>query len=276
MSAMVPKEVLAVVTGPEQSAGLAAAEMLALRWSAHVTLLHLAQMPEPVGVSPSFGSDLWTQVLADARTSASKDRDALESWRGRSKAKTELRSVEVMGAAADVIVAYSAMHADLAVLESGTTALQEAAFEAALFRSGRPVLLVPKAWRGQSLGARILIAWNGKREAARAVADAQPFLEEAQSVHVVTVDASPPFEGAAEPGVDIAAHLARHGLKVELRQVDGKGRPAEVALVEEARSIGADLMVLGGFGHSRLRQFVFGGVTRALSRNAPLPLLMSH
>lgn len=273
---MLPKETLAVVTGPDQTAALAAAETLALRWKAHVTLLHLAQMPEPVGVSPSFGSDLWTQALADARTSATKDRDELERWRSLSKAKAELRSVEVMGAAADVIVAYSAMHADLTVMECGTTPLQEVAFEAALFRSGRPVLVVPKGWSGGAVGERIVIAWNGKREAARAVADAQPFLQEAKAVHIVTVDVEAPFEGAAAPGVEIAAHLTRHGLQVELHQCEGRGRPAETVLVEEARRIGADLMVLGGYGHSRLRQFVFGGVTRALSRHAPLPLFMSH
>jgi nucleotide-binding universal stress UspA family protein len=177
-----------------------------------------------------------------------------------------------MGAAADAIVAYSGAHADLTVLECGATALQEAAFESALFRSGRPVLLLPKGWRGQTLGKRILLAWNGKREAARALADAEAFFEDADSIHVVTVDGIAPFEGAEEPGVEIAAHLARHGLNVELRQVESAGRAAEAVLVDEARGVGADMMVLGGFGHSRFRQFVFGGVTRALSRSAPLPL----
>jgi nucleotide-binding universal stress UspA family protein len=135
---------------------------------------------------------------------------------------------------------------------------------------------MPKAWREGPLGKRILVAWNGKREAARALADAAPFLEGAEAVHIVTIDAHPAFEGAAEPGVEIAEYLARHDLKVELRQVDGMGRPAEAALIDEARTLGADLVIMGGFGHSRLRQFVFGGVTRALSRSAPLPLFMSH
>lgn len=273
---MVPKHILAVVTSPDEEAALTAAEALAERWAAHVVMLHLAQMPEPVGVSPSFGSDLWTQVLADARKAAAAGRETLEARRRSSAAQLELRSVEVIGAAAESIVAYNAIHTDLTVLECVAAPLQEVAFEAALFRSGRPVLVMPKNWRGGPLGQRILVAWNGKREAARAVADAAPFLEEAESIHVVTIDAQPAFEGAAEPGVEIAAHLARHNLKVELRHVDGLGRSAETALVEEARAIGADLIVMGGFGHSRLRQFVFGGVTRALSRSAPLPLFMSH
>jgi nucleotide-binding universal stress UspA family protein len=273
---MIPKDVLAVVTAPEQEAALSAAEALAGRWSAHVAVLHLAQLPEPVGVSPSFGSDLWTQVLADARKTAATDRDALLKRSRDGATPFELRSVEVIGAAAEAIVAHNAMHGDLSILESGATPLQEAAFEAALFKSGRPVLLMPRGWKGGALGKRILVAWNGKREAARALGDAAPFLDEAEAVHVVTVDAQPAYEGAAAPGVEIAAHLARHGLKVELRQVDGLGRSAEAALVDEARAIGADLIVMGGFGHSRLRQFVFGGVTRALSRNTPLPLLMSH
>lgn len=273
---MVPKQILAIVTTPEEESALTAADMLAERWSAHIVVLHLAQMPEPVGVSPSFGSDLWTQVLADARKAAGADREVLEKRRRNSAAPMEVRSVEVMGAAVDAVVTYNAVHTDISILECSGAPLQEAAFEAALFRSGRPVLMTPKGWRGGALGKRILVAWNGKREAARALADAEPFLQKAESIHVVTVDAQPAFEGAAEPGVEIAAHLARHELKVELRQVDGMGRSAEAAIVDEARAVGADLIVMGGFGHSRLRQFIFGGVTRALSRHTPLPLLLSH
>jgi nucleotide-binding universal stress UspA family protein len=92
---------------------------------------------------------------------------------------------------------------------------------------------------------------------------------------VTTVDARPNGEGAA-PGRDITRHLARHGVNVELRNVDGLGRASAAVLMDEARELGADLMVMGGYGHSRLRQFVFGGVTRALIAASPVPLLLSH
>lgn len=274
--AATPKDLLAIVAAPGEFAGLAAAESLSRRWTSHLTVLHLAQLPDPVGVSPSFGSDLWSQTIEEARKESAAERAVLERWVAERTPEAELKSVEVLGAAADAIVTYTALHTDLTILASGTAPAADAAFEAALFKSGRPVLVMPREWSSGDIGSQPIIAWNGKREAARAVADAAPFLQEAKSVHVVTVDAQPAFEGAPAPGVDIAAHLTRRGLKVDLRQVDGEGASAESIILQEARAVGADLIVMGGFGHSRLRQFVFGGVTRALWRSAPLPLLMSH
>lgn len=107
------------------------------------------------------------------------------------------------------------------------------------------------------------------------LADAEPFLQAADQITVVTVDAQ--FDGYGEgPGRDICTYLAHKGFSVELRNVDGMGRQAEVALMNEARALDADLIVMGGYGHSRLREFVFGGVTRAMSRSATTPVLMSH
>ncbi len=126
-----------------------------------------------------------------------------------------------------------------------------------------------------TLGKRIMVAWKSKREAARALADAAAFMQDAEHVAVVTVDAKPNGDGAG-PGRDICRHLARRGVEVELRNADGLGRSSEDALLEEARHIGADLIVMGGYGQSRLREFVFGGVTRALTRTSPVPLLLSH
>jgi nucleotide-binding universal stress UspA family protein len=175
----------------------------------------------------------------------------------------------------EALVAKHAMHADITVLASSTDASLEAAFEGALFKSGRPLLLVPMDERPATIGKRIAVAWKAKREAARALADAEPFLREADQITVVTVDAQ--FDGYGEgPGRDICTYLAHKGFSVELRNVDGMGRPAELALMDEARALEADLMVMGGYGHSRLREFVFGGVTRALSRSATMPVLMSH
>lgn len=175
----------------------------------------------------------------------------------------------------EALVAKHAMHADLTVLAASKDASPEAAFEGALFNSGRPLLLVPMEEKPQTVGKRIVVAWKAKREAARALTDAEPFLREADQVTVVTVDAHPDGYGEG-PGRDISTYLAHKGLNVELRNIDGLGQPAEVALLREARALDADLIVMGGYGHSRLREFVFGGVTRALSRKATIPVLMSH
>jgi nucleotide-binding universal stress UspA family protein len=152
-----------------------------------------------------------------------------------------------------------------------------AVFEGALFGSGRPVLMTPPDWNGETIGKRILVAWNGKRESARALADAMPFLESADHVILATIDAKPDVSGVGPaPGADIAAHLARHGVKVELRNLDGLGGDAADMLIAEARASDADLIVMGGYGRPRLSEYVFGGVTRTMAAKSPVPVLMSH
>lgn len=152
-----------------------------------------------------------------------------------------------------------------------------AVFEGVLFGSGRPVLLVPPSWKGLELGRNVVVAWNGKREAARALADAAPLLDKADLVTIMTVDAQPSVDGVGPaPGADIAAHLARRGLRVEVRNLDGLGRDSSDILMEGAARIGADLIVMGGYGRARLREWIFGGVTRAVIENAQVPVFMSH
>ena len=102
-------------------------------------------------------------------------------------------------------------------------------------------------------------------------------IDSAETVIVVTVDAKPRLFGHGEhPGANIAAHLSRRGKHVEVRNVDGAGKPVSAALIEQARAINADLIVMGGYASSRLREMVFGGATRDLLRKSEAPLLMSH
>jgi nucleotide-binding universal stress UspA family protein len=238
-------------------------------------VLLLGQLPEPVTGDPIYSSSLWAELVTQARARFARDREAVRKRLDRMDAPVELRQEEAMLGSVEALVAKHAMHADITVMASSSDASVEAAFEGALFKSGRPLLLVPMDKKPASIGKRIVVAWKAKREAARALADAEPFLRGADQVTVVTVDAQ--FDGYGEgPGRDICTYLAHKGLNVELRNIDGMGRPAEVALMDEARALEADLMVMGGYGHSRLREFVFGGVTRALSRSATMPVLMSH
>jgi nucleotide-binding universal stress UspA family protein len=268
-------EVLAIVTGPGQDGVLGTSEMLASRWGGRLTVLLLGQLPEPVAGDPIFTSSLWADLVTQARARFAKDRDALRRRLDSMDVTVELRQEETMLGGVEALVAKHAMHADITVMASSKDAPLEAAFEGALFKSGRPLLLVPMEEKPATIGKRIVVAWKAKREAARALADAEPFLREADQITVVTVDAQPDGYGEG-PGRDICTYLAHKGLSVELRNIDGMGRPAEVGLMNEARALEADLIVMGGYGHSRLREFVFGGVTRALSRSAKLPVLMSH
>jgi len=268
-------EVLAVVTGPGQEGVLGVGDMLASRWGGRLTVLLLEQLPEPVLGDPIYSSTLWSQLVAQARERFTRDRNAVRKELDGLCATVEFRHEETMLGGVEALVAKHAMHADLTVLAASKDASPEAAFEGALFKSGRPLLLVPMEEKPQAVGKRIVVAWKAKREAARALTDAEPFLREADQVTVVTVDAHPDGYGEG-PGRDISTYLAHKGLNVELRNIDGLGQPAEVALIKEARALEADLIVMGGYGHSRLREFVFGGVTRALSRKATIPVLMSH
>ena len=150
-------------------------------------------------------------------------------------------------------------------------------FDALLMHGGRPVLLVPP---GTSLPApvrHVCLAWQPRREATRALHDALPLLAPGARVDVAVVDAEPRLLGHGErPGSDIAAHLARHGLDPQVLPVSKGDRKIGLALVEQARESGAELLVMGGFSHSRWRQQVFGGVTRTVLAKASLPVLFSH
>lgn len=143
--------------------------------------------------------------------------------------------------------------------------------------AGRPVLVVPHAGRFADAGQRVIVAWNGSREAARAVHDAMPILRAAREVSVLTLDADA-GDGDPErwPGADIAAHLARHGVKVATRHsVRGEISVAD-ALLNRVADDGADLIVMGAYGTARAREFVLGGATRDLLRTMTVPVLMSH
>ena len=150
--------------------------------------------------------------------------------------------------------------------------MPESVFETALFDSGRPVLVVPQGFSGM-VGKRILFAWNGSTESARAISLAMPVLAGAESIDVLSVD------GAMVPGPsssEIAESLRSHGLNVTSQHVKPGSRTAGQTIVDTAVAGGADLIVKGAYTQSRLRQMIFGGMTRHLILNSPLPVLFSY
>lgn len=142
-----------------------------------------------------------------------------------------------------------------------------------LLASSRPVLCVPYAGSFPTLGQHVLVAWNGSREAGRAVHDALPFLKKAQQVSVVTIDDVVP--GGAEPEA-VGEYLKGHGVNATVRHVPKGDVGAEDALLGLISDNGIDLVVMGAYGHSRTRELLFGGVTRSLLRFMTSPLLLSH
>ena len=158
--------------------------------------------------------------------------------------------------------------------------------QAALFRPlpqevalavGRPILVIPYAGSWNDIGRRVLVGWDSSREATRAINDAMPLLSCAETVTILAVD---PADGPAGhgdvPGADIALHLARHGVKAAVESTVSAGIGAGNALLSRASDLEADLLVMGAYGHSRVRELLLGGVTRTVLESMTLPVLMAH
>jgi nucleotide-binding universal stress UspA family protein len=147
--------------------------------------------------------------------------------------------------------------------------------ETTLFESGRPMIMVPYIQKAPFKTDNVIICWDGSRTAARAVADAIPILGKSSRIEIVSVTNERGKEDEIE-GADIGQHLARHGLKVDVHRISRGDIDVADALLSHAADSAADLMVMGGYGHSRLREFVLGGVTRSIFQSMTLPVLLSH
>ncbi len=147
--------------------------------------------------------------------------------------------------------------------------------ETALFETGRPVLVVPYIQKAGLKLDKVMVCWDGSRNAARAIADAMPFLKRAKKVDVLIVGGE---QGKYDqvPGVDMAHHLARHNLKIDLKRVMSAGVDVPNTILSQAADSSADLIVMGGYGHSRLREFILGGATEGILATMTVPTLMSH
>ncbi len=174
--------------------------------------------------------------------------------------------------APDLLVEY-ARHRDLTMMPESNDRWYA---EAVIFGSGKPTLILPNSPRSRpfKLGT-VAVAWDSSRAAARAVSDAIPLLEKADRVRVVTVlnEKHPDNEHSAE---ELSKNLSRHGIDIVLDRVDAKGRPIGKVLEAYVASHVTDLLVMGAYGHSRLREFVLGGATKSLLSKPPLPILFSH
>jgi nucleotide-binding universal stress UspA family protein len=147
--------------------------------------------------------------------------------------------------------------------------------EAALFQSGRPVVVVPYIQRAGLSLQHVLVCWDGGRNAARAIGDALPFLARAKAIDVLVVTAAG-SSGDELPGADIAHHLARHGFHIDLKRIVSEDVDVANTILSYAADAAADFIVMGGYGHSRLREFILGGVTRGILSSMTVPALLSH
>ena len=159
--------------------------------------------------------------------------------------------------------------------EREKSAPDEVVDEGVLFESGRPVIFVPYIQKAVLKLDRVMVCWDGSRAATRAIADSLPFLRKAKKVEIVMVAGKAGKEDEI-PGVDLGQHLARHGLEVDVKRITAPDIDVSSTILSYAADTNADMIVMGGYGHSRLREFILGGVTRSILETMTVPALMSH
>ncbi|CCE97256.1 universal stress protein [Sinorhizobium fredii] len=176
----------------------------------------------------------------------------------------------------DDLIGERARYADVTLIgASMDPSLQTRAIEGALFYSARPVLLATNRQSVTLLPKRILLAWNSSFESTRAAREALDMMKKAESVNVVLVDPTAASRrNGGEPGADVATYLSRHGIHVTVDRLPSAGRQVEEVLKQHALDTSADLIVMGAYGHTRLRQRIFGGVTKAMIEAPVVPVLM--
>jgi nucleotide-binding universal stress UspA family protein len=166
----------------------------------------------------------------------------------------------------------------LVVVDSSDERMPPLIPEEVALAAGRPILVTPFSWTPSRIGRRVLVAWNARREAARAVSDALPILCKAEWVSVLVVNPekwaiSPHGE---EPGADIALYLARHGVKVQVEVAESEAAKVGEVIRARAHKAGAELVVMGAYGHSRTLELILGGVTRDMLCEMTVPVFVSH
>jgi nucleotide-binding universal stress UspA family protein len=271
---------------PVTEARLQTALALAKQLGAHVTALHLIAEPFLRATSGGMaGHHMPAEVIREHLAHAAAEAEGILAA-ARSAAERHGVALDVVRESGSLdrlptLLARHARHTDLIVigqpdLESGgvdDTALTEAAF----MDSGHPALVIPRTGSATLPPRRAVVAWDGSREAARAATDAIPLLQAAEPVLVLVVDARDVSGRTGDrPGEELAAHLRRHAVKAAVRLVPSGGARITDVLLAQVRDEAADLLVMGGYGHSRLREMLVGGTTRSILEHMTVPVLFAH
>lgn len=285
------KKIVCIIgNGQTDAAAMGTAYAVARPVEGHVQVLHVRVDPRDAipmlgeGVSGALVQEILANAERENTTRSAAARRLFEEQRLAAGAALVEQPpgpgalstswVEQTGRAEE-IAARAARVADLTVFPhpmNNTETDSVLMLEAALMSSGRPLLVAPMA-PPASIGRRIAIAWNGGAEAARAVGFAMGMITLADEVHILTAPTSKTDPSGA---ADLADYLAWHGVRAQVREVATKGESVGVALLRTVQALDADLLVMGGYGTSRLRELILGGVTRHVLNNATCPVLMAH
>lgn len=278
------QDLMLPITGTAGDANtVPAAIALASAYDAHLSVVQSVILPLPIpgpwGITPDFmQSEMYAELRADANAKASKLRALLE----KAEISWEVRIDETMFVEPPRSLARQAHYADLVVMAApkqgaDDNAVARTFFSSMLFESGTPVLVIPAHHPIELPLRHVVVAWKPTRESTRALHDSLPLLANATSIDIVTVDpVIGDAEHGADPGVDIATHLARHDLRVNVIKLQRGNQTVATTLLRHAAESEAQLLVAGGYGHSRLREWALGGTTRELLQAMHLPILFSH
>lgn len=267
-----------VDTGKRCAARVEVAIGLALSHDAHLVALHALPRFEPPGY---VIAEMGPAILDSQRLVAATEMARTEAEFNKQVLAAGLTNTEWRTAIDDPVEAMTlhARYADLVVIGqtdlSGRSQVPSDFPQRLVLAAGRPVLILPSVGRIATLGKRILVAWGPSREAARALTDAIPLMRLADSVQVIVVNPRGDEHGPVA-GADIGLYLARHGVRVEVKTDHGAEIDVGNELLSRAADLDADLIVMGGYGHSRLQEWVLGGTTRTMLESMTTPVLMSH
>lgn len=270
-----------VEDGDETKARVNFAIAMAQSADAHLAGVYMnCEMSMPAFAYGPVSGEVITTLKRQGDEAAQRARKTYDTLCDAAGVPVDYREDTISEAQAAARLALHARYADLIVV--GQTNPDEAGRiggsdlpELVLMSAGRPVLVVPYIGVRNAAIKTVVVGWDGSREAARAVNDSMPLLQQADTVIVLSANTEHGDRGIL-PGVDIAHHLARHGVKAEVQRSNAEDmEPAEL-LLSRIADVGADMLVMGGYGHSRVREMILGGVSRTILREMTVPVFMSH
>ncbi|GLS29437.1 Universal stress protein family protein [Mesorhizobium albiziae] len=276
------KTIVAVVQGEKDEDRLLDCVLpLANHFKSHVIGVHAEPMPVAYTTPMGFPDAEFIHISSERNEKRAAELGQRYSARCLAEGISgEWRSLESFSGDSALSSLASARCADLIVAVQSNPdgdSISSANLEGLLFEAGRPVLFVPYAASVTGTFRKVLIAWNGSREAARAVFDALPFIMDADEIEILVVDAEDDAEqDAAVAAADIAASLGRHGVHVTVVNEKSAGLSIGTVIENHAAEAKPDMIVMGAYSHSWLREFLFGGVTRTLLQSMPVPTFMSR
>lgn len=252
---------------------------IAERFEAHLVGVAFAA-GIPKYMMPDFPADVLAEILTESERTAQAAVTRFEAAAKRSGINAEHQLITQSDLGTAQTFAAFARRFDLSVLmQSGESDDTDNGvfIESAIFGSGRPVIVTPYIQKDGLSLKRVICCWDGSRAAARAVNDSLPFLTKAQAVELLVVENEKNKPAQVEfRGFEMAAHLARNNVKVELTTLSAANSNVTNVILSRAADCSASMIVMGGYGHSRVREFVLGGVTRGILASMTVPVLMSH